>query len=169
MRLIDLIYPANKIISIVGSFKNAGKTVTLNEIISQAGEKSIPLALISTGRDGEKRDVLTETEKPAVYVNKGTIIATVEKHKSRIWESNLYVTDHNTHGQGIGRVMETKDRNIRPYSARTIRKCARICWAWCELFYLSMAPLIAGIWWHPIYQTVTVWQQEILAGLKIWL
>ena len=127
MRLIDLIYPANKIISIVGSFKNAGKTVTLNEIISQAGEKSIPLALISTGRDGEKRDVLTETEKPAVYVNKGTIIATVEKAIKAEYAGIeiLYVTDYNT-PMGrvvIGRVMENGHVEISgPYSARTIRK-----------------------------------------------
>ncbi|MDD2481377.1 MAG: DUF1611 domain-containing protein, partial [Lutispora sp.] len=74
MKLIDLIYPSNKIVSIVGTYKNAGKTVTLNEIITQAGDKGIPIALISTGRDGEKRDVLTETEKPPVFVKKGTII-----------------------------------------------------------------------------------------------
>ncbi len=78
MNLIDLIYPQSKIISIVGTAKNVGKTVTLNEIIAQSDEKGIVLGLISTGRDGERRDVLTSTEKPPIYVKRGTIITTVE-------------------------------------------------------------------------------------------
>lgn len=76
--LIDLIYPEYKIISIVGTCKNAGKTVTLNEIISQADKNGIRLGLISTGRDGERKDVLTMTEKPPIYVKCGTILTTVE-------------------------------------------------------------------------------------------
>lgn len=126
MRLIDLIYPSNKIVSIVGTFKNAGKTVTLNEILSQAGEKAIPLALISTGRDGEKRDVLTESEKPPVFVNEGTIIATVENAIKSEYAGIeiLYVTEYHT-PMGrvvIGRVMEKGYVEISgPYSSRTIR------------------------------------------------
>lgn len=126
MQLIDLIYPSKKIISIVGTFKNAGKTVTLNEIITQAGEKSIPIALISTGRDGEKRDVLTETEKPPVYVNQGTIIATVENAIKSEYAGIeiLSVTEYNT-PMGrvvIGRAMENGYVEISgPYSSRTIR------------------------------------------------
>lgn len=126
MQLIDLIYPSNKIISIVGTFKNAGKTVTLNEIIAQAGERNIPLALISTGRDGEKRDVLTETEKPPVFVRKGTIIATVENAiKGEYAGIEIFsVTDYNT-PMGrvvIGRVLEDGYVEISgPYSSRTIR------------------------------------------------
>lgn len=126
MKLIDLVYPTNKIISIVGTFKNAGKTVTLNEIVSQAGEKSIPVALISTGRDGEKRDVVTESEKPPVHVNKGTIIATVENAIKSEYAGIeiLSVTDYNT-PMGrvvIGRAMENGYVEISgPYSSRTIR------------------------------------------------
>lgn len=132
MQLIDLIYPSNKIISIVGTFKNAGKTVTLNEIILEAGERGIPIALISTGRDGEKRDVLTETEKPPVYVNKGTIITTVENAIKSEYAGIeiLHVTDYNT-PMGrvvIGRVMENGYVEISgPYSARTVRNiCERM-------------------------------------------
>ena len=126
MQLIDLIYPANRIISIVGTFKNAGKTVTLNEIIAQAGEKGIPIALISTGRDGEKRDVLTESKKPPVFVHKGTLIATVENAiKAEYASIEIFsVTDYNT-PMGrvvIGRVLEDGFVEISgPYSSRTIR------------------------------------------------
>jgi len=127
MKLIDLIYPKNRIISIVGTCKNAGKTVTLNEIITQAGEKAIPIALISTGRDGEKRDVLTETEKPPIFVKKGTIITTVENAiKPEYAGIEIYsVTDYNT-PMGrvvIGRVVEDGYVEISgPYSSRTIRQ-----------------------------------------------
>lgn len=126
MQIIDLIYPSNKIVSIVGTFKNAGKTVTLNEIILEAGERGIPIALISTGRDGEKRDVLTETEKPPVYVEKGTIITTVENAIKPEYAGIeiLHVTDYNT-PMGrvvIGRAMEKGYVEISgPYSARTVR------------------------------------------------
>lgn len=126
MKLIDLIYPNNKIVSIVGTCKNAGKTVTLNEIILQAGEKGIPIALISTGRDGERRDVLTETEKPPIYVKRGTIITTVENAiKPEYAGIEIYsVTDYNT-PMGrvvIGRVVEDGYVEISgPYSSRTIK------------------------------------------------
>lgn len=103
-QLIDLIYPQNKTIAIVGTFKNAGKTVTLNEIITQAHEKGIRLGLISTGRDGERKDVLTNTEKPPIYVRRGTFLTTVE---SAIKGENagieiFKVTDYNT---PLGRVV----------------------------------------------------------------
>ncbi|KUO69461.1 MAG: hypothetical protein APF77_07440 [Clostridia bacterium BRH_c25] len=126
-RLIDLIYPQNKIVSIVGTSKNAGKTVTLNEIINQAHEKGIRLGLISTGRDGERRDVLTETEKPPVYVRRGTIITTVESAvKTEYAGIEIFrVTDYNT---PMGRVVlgrATEDGNVEisgPHSSFTIKE-----------------------------------------------
>ncbi len=126
MQLIDLIYPSNRIVSIVGTSKNAGKTVTLNEIIAQAGDKGIQLALISTGRDGERRDVLTETEKPPVFVKKGTIVTTVENAiKPEYAGIEIFsVTDYNT-PMGrvvIGKAVEDGYVEISgPYSSRTIK------------------------------------------------
>lgn len=126
MQLIYLIYPSNRIVSIVGTAKNAGKTVTLNEIIAQSADKGIPIALISTGRDGERRDVLTETAKPPVFVRKGTIITTVENAiKPEFAGIEIYsVTDYNT-PMGrvvIGRVVEDGYVEISgPYSSRTIK------------------------------------------------
>lgn len=56
--------------------KNSGKTVALNHLIHEAIDQDIKLGIISTGRDGETLDLVTETEKPKIYVEEGTIIAT---------------------------------------------------------------------------------------------
>ncbi len=79
MELIDLIRESRyQVVSVVGMAKNAGKTVTLNEMIDQSMENGIVLGLTSIGRDGEQQDVVTCTQKPAIYVDSGTLIATAE-------------------------------------------------------------------------------------------
>jgi len=125
--LIDLIYPKYKIISIVGTCKNAGKTVALNEIISQADKSGIRLGLISTGRDGERKDVLTSTEKPPVYVKCGTILTTVESAiKGEHAGIEIFrVTDYSTPmGRVVlGRATEDGYAEISgPYSSLTIKE-----------------------------------------------
>lgn len=74
--LLNLINNKYKTISIVGMSKNSGKTVTLNHLIQEAEDANIPIGITSIGRDGEYKDVITELEKPRIYVDKGTIIAT---------------------------------------------------------------------------------------------
>jgi hypothetical protein len=131
MSLIDLVYPKYKTISIVGTSKNAGKTVTMNHIIAEAAGHGITLGLISTGRDGERRDVLTNTEKPPVYASKGSIITTVENSLGNVAESEragieiLEVTGYNTPmGKVVlGRVIEAGYVEISgPRSSATIRQ-----------------------------------------------
>ena len=53
-------------VSLVGLSKNAGKTVTLNRLIRAAAGLGIPLGLLSTGRDGEPVDAVTELPKPRI-------------------------------------------------------------------------------------------------------
>jgi hypothetical protein len=65
-------------ISIIGMNKNVGKTTTLNHILREA-RGGIPLGLTSIGRDGEELDVVTAMEKPKIYIEKGTIIATAKQ------------------------------------------------------------------------------------------
>ncbi len=76
MSLLSLIGDKYKIISIVGMGKNTGKTVTLNQLISEAIEEGIPIGMTSIGRDGESLDIVSDTEKPRIYAEEGTIIAT---------------------------------------------------------------------------------------------
>lgn len=76
MALLDLIQDNCNVISIVGMGKNSGKTVALNHLIEEASEHEISIGITSTGRDGEILDLVTETEKPEIYVEEGTLIAT---------------------------------------------------------------------------------------------
>lgn len=96
--LIEKIMKSCDTVSIVGMAKNVGKTVTLNEIIDQAYEKDIVLGITSIGRDGESRDLVTDTEKPRICIAKGTIIATAEKllNRSDLKYEVLEILDQNT-------------------------------------------------------------------------
>lgn len=77
--LLEIFYGKYQTVSIVGMGKNCGKTVALNHIINEALNKNMTLGLISTGRDGESKDLVTETEKPSIYVEEGTLVATTTK------------------------------------------------------------------------------------------
>lgn len=61
-------------VTFIGLCKNAGKTTAMCRLIRELeGEK---LALTSVGRDGERTDVVTGTEKPEIWVTGGTLFAT---------------------------------------------------------------------------------------------
>ena len=74
--MLELIEGRYKTISIVGMAKNSGKTVALNHLIGEAMEEGVTIGITSIGRDGESLDIVTETEKPRIYVEEGTLIAT---------------------------------------------------------------------------------------------
>lgn len=96
--LIDQIRDKFKTVSIVGMSKNSGKTVTLNHLISEAIYNDIPIGITSIGRDGESDDVVTETDKPRIYVEVGTYIATARELLS-LGDANieiLRVTNYRT-------------------------------------------------------------------------
>lgn len=78
MRLIDKLNEKYTSVSIIGLAKNAGKTVTMNYLIEEAYEGDIVLGITSTGRDGERVDLVTDTDKPEIFVTEGTIIATAK-------------------------------------------------------------------------------------------
>lgn len=91
-------------IAIIGTYKNAGKTVALNEFINVAAEKSIRLGLTSIGRDGERKDVVTATEKPPIYAPEGTIVATAETCLSK-FTAPFEILDVTPFQTAIGRVV----------------------------------------------------------------
>ena len=78
MNLWQIIPEDCRTLSVVGMAKNTGKTVTLNRLITEGVNARIPLGLTSIGRDGEKEDVVTGTEKPGISVIPGTLLATTD-------------------------------------------------------------------------------------------
>jgi hypothetical protein len=64
-------------ISIIGMDKNVGKTTVLNYILDESRGK-LKLGLTSIGRDGEEKDRALGTEKPKIYIESGTYIATTK-------------------------------------------------------------------------------------------
>ena len=66
-------------LSVIGLCKNAGKTVTLNHLIRAAAERRLPLGLVSTGRDGEEQDAITELPKPRIWAPAGAWVATARE------------------------------------------------------------------------------------------
>lgn len=106
MNFLDIIKNYKKV-AIVGTGKNAGKTVALNEFISAGAREKIKIGITSIGRDGERQDIVTNTEKPAIFVPAGTLVATAEKclQSFTIGYEIIDVTPFET---AIGRVVITK-------------------------------------------------------------
>ena len=75
-KMITSLLPYNSI-SIIGMEKNSGKTTTLNYILKNLKGTKV-IGLTSIGRDGEDCDRVTNTHKPKIYVEKGSIVATAK-------------------------------------------------------------------------------------------
>lgn len=104
MSILDLIKGNYRIISVVGMAKNAGKTSALNDILYNAFDSGIKLGITSIGRDGERMDIVTCTEKPMIYVERGTLVATAESlfHCSEVKLEILEMTDFTS---SLGRIV----------------------------------------------------------------
>lgn len=61
---------------VVGTGKNAGKTVAMRAIAAAAARRGISLGLTSAGRDGETFDAVDANAKPRLFLDAGTIVAT---------------------------------------------------------------------------------------------
>ncbi|PKL41589.1 MAG: hypothetical protein CVV41_17700 [Candidatus Riflebacteria bacterium HGW-Riflebacteria-1] len=73
MRLSELVADC-KCLAIIGTEKNAGKTTVLNHLL--AADRRPDQAITSIGYDGEDVDQVTGTDKPVIYVGRGTLVAT---------------------------------------------------------------------------------------------
>ncbi|WIV12261.1 hypothetical protein [Proteiniborus sp. MB09-C3] len=109
MSLIKLLHPQYKIVSIVGMAKNSGKTVTLNKIIEEAIENAITIGITSTGRDGESQDIVTKTEKPLIYAEEGTLIATATE-TLELGDAKIEILDITDYSTPLGRIAIGKVR-----------------------------------------------------------
>ncbi len=69
-----------KSVSIVGTEKNTGKTECLNYILNRLKHSSKQIAVTSIGVEGEKKDIIFQTEKPEIEIFEGMIFVTSEAH-----------------------------------------------------------------------------------------
>jgi len=72
-RLTELVANCN-CLAIIGTEKNAGKTIVLNHLLET--ERRPGQKITSIGYDGEDIDQVTGTDKPVIYVGRGTLVAT---------------------------------------------------------------------------------------------
>jgi hypothetical protein len=110
MALIELINGKYKTVSIVGMSKNSGKTVALNHLIGEAIEECVPIGITSIGRDGENLDIVTETEKPRIYVEEGTYIATA-REMLNFGDANIEIMQVTDYRTPLGEIVIGRVRN----------------------------------------------------------
>ncbi|MBP3816057.1 MAG: hypothetical protein J6H21_04235 [Firmicutes bacterium] len=96
-----------KAISIVGMAKNAGKTTALNFLIEEAYDEGIILGITSTGRDGETVDLVTETEKPKVYLYEDTVVS-VPRQLFDLAEAGLEILSTTNYRTSLGELFLCK-------------------------------------------------------------
>lgn len=76
MRILEYIPVEIDSISINGLSKNAGKTTLLNQLLQEYHQVDRRIGVVSVGVDGERYDVWSGLQKPAIYVEPGVLVAT---------------------------------------------------------------------------------------------
>ena len=104
MGLLDKIQENYKTLSIVGMSKNAGKTTALNYLIEEAMDEGVILGITSTGRDGESVDLVTETEKPRIFLDEGTIVS-VPRQLYELSEAGLEILHITKYTTAMGQLL----------------------------------------------------------------
>lgn len=84
--------------------KNAGKTTALNFLIEEALDEGIKLGITSTGRDGETTDLVTETEKPRVYLYEDTLVS-VPRQLYELAEAGLEIISISNYRTALGELL----------------------------------------------------------------
>ena len=110
MGLLQDISKEYRTISIVGMAKNAGKTTALNYLIEEACDEGLTLGITSTGRDGETVDLVTETEKPKVYLYEDTIVS-VPKQLFPLAEASMEILSTTKYRTSLGELYLCRVKN----------------------------------------------------------
>jgi hypothetical protein len=69
----------NKVLGILGTSKNTGKTTTTSALLEIANNKNLSVGITSIGYDGEDIDNITGLPKPRIFARKGTLVATTNR------------------------------------------------------------------------------------------
>jgi hypothetical protein len=99
----------NKVIGILGTAKNTGKTTTFNFLLEWSNLESIKVGLTSIGYDGEDIDNITGLPKPRIFVQKDNTIATAEQCLFSLEDKIKTIEKTDVH-TALGRVVIGKAR-----------------------------------------------------------
>ncbi len=123
----------HKSLAIIGTEKNAGKTSTLNQLISAARQAKYrpPLALTSIGRDGESLDLVNQGEKPRIYIAEGSLLATSTRALKNS-DALLEIRDMTGISSAFGEILIARAKSdgyvelAGPSQAEDLRFCERL-------------------------------------------
>ncbi len=99
-------------LSIVGTAKNTGKTECLNYVLRRLWEEfpQKSIALTSIGIDGERRDQVTQTDKPDICLYPGTVFITAEKfYRSKMVAAEI-IDIEDQYVTSLGRAIYARSR-----------------------------------------------------------
>ncbi|MBQ9014523.1 MAG: hypothetical protein IJ109_00250 [Firmicutes bacterium] len=93
-----------KRIAIVGMAKNAGKTTTLNYFLEEAMDEEMVVGVTSTGRDGERTDLVTGTDKPSIWLEEGMLVS-VPVQLYDLADAGLEILRKTEYGTSLGPIL----------------------------------------------------------------
>jgi len=93
-----------KRIAIVGMAKNAGKTTTLNYFLEEAMDEEMVVGVTSTGRDGERTDLVTGTDKPSIWLEEDTLVS-VPVQLYDLADAGLEILRKTEYGTSLGPIL----------------------------------------------------------------
>lgn len=101
-------------LAIVGTAKNVGKTESLNYVLRRLSTDAphLNIALTSIGIDGERRDQVTQTDKPEISLQEGMRFITAEKFfRNKLLPAEVLGIDR-MYTTSMGRMIYAKARGI---------------------------------------------------------
>jgi len=108
-RLLTLARAAgSRSIAVVGTSKNAGKSVDVVAVCQALHREETSFALCSAGRDGERYDVLNGQPKPRIYLYPGTLITAAATIVSR--SAGLDVLERTGERAALGEIVLARVR-----------------------------------------------------------
>ncbi|MBQ9059831.1 MAG: hypothetical protein IJ128_01640 [Firmicutes bacterium] len=93
-----------KRIAIVGMAKNAGKTTSLNYFLEEAMDEEMVVGVTSTGRDGERTDLVTGTDKPSIWLEEGMLVS-VPVQLYDLADAGLEILRKTEYGTSLGPIL----------------------------------------------------------------
>ncbi len=93
-----------RVIGILGTAKNTGKTTTLNYLLKWLNTKEIKVGLTSIGYDGEDIDNITGLPKPRIAAQQDNVIATAENCIST-FKDNIKIIEKTSVNTSLGKIL----------------------------------------------------------------